>query len=530
MITVILIFLSMMTELACTPVKVEGLQLNTLNQKSFKIHDCMPKMNQSSRIIPPKPYCGRIPEATTPRETLAVTFWQPIVNLIKITATQCRSVSVTTDTRCNLFNQCTIIKQTVQVINADFEFCKRILEGSVKQLATTIKNCERQYNTPREVGSWWSTTSSWDRIFCLADLELNVDINLGLVTAPDGKPHTCQYDSGHCNIGHGGILFWSSRQRVTNMERCPYRKVSSEICIATAGSEALQSFLTVSCKSSKTRLHIRNATAGNLEHIESCNKITMMVKTEEGVIVSFNYSSADPSDLMKLKPTTVSIMNFYSLRRLTCTEGMGNTCQLKTEAPDSSSLRVKISSANDGICRSKFCKLNQYHVCSGKVKTCLDIGASSANISFFQIRAIQGSSVCISIYGAGNKQCIHQGAGFTKKASNSEISYSLVSEGQSFHTHFSFHGYTREDGLRCVRNEQIKLEDVSSYREAVHELRKQRADYTEYYVCMVTGTGAFEASAEVEDSPDKSDFVIRLTGKVDSGSFLEAQMGFMYNH
>ena len=79
-------------------------------------------------------------------------------------------------------------------------------------------------------------------------------------------------------------------------------------------------------------------------------------------------------------------------------------------------------------------------------------------------------------------------------------------------------------------NEQIKLEDVSSYR----ELRKQRADYTEYFVCMVTGTGAFEASAEVEDSPDKSDFVIRFTGKVDSGStsgsFLEAQMGFMYNH
>ena len=44
-------------------------------------------------------------------------------------------------------------------------------------------------------------------------------------------------------------------------------------------------------------------------------------------------SESDPSDTLNLTHDTGTIVKFDSLNRLTCSEGRGNICDLKKEAP-----------------------------------------------------------------------------------------------------------------------------------------------------------------------------------------------------
>ena len=95
-----------------------------------------------------------------------------------------------------------------------------------------------------------------DEVYCLSDVTINVDVNVGLITAPDGIEHNCQYDSGVCDLGDGGLMMWDVSDTLTKLERCPWLVQSHEICIASQGTKNLDTFLTLSCESSKTRMHI----------------------------------------------------------------------------------------------------------------------------------------------------------------------------------------------------------------------------------------------------------------------------------
>ena len=517
---------------------IEGLNIYEMGEKEWSLKDCMPKTKMTSRQIPSKPDCSAIPKASTQREPLVITFWKPVLTLKQVEAELCREVTVTTETYVTIWNQKKIQKTRVELSIPDPKQCARVRSGDIPQEPSSIPHCDEQYFKVTPLYSYFSHTTHTDKVYCLSKTEINVDIDVGLIMAPDGQRHQCKYDDGYCTMKEAGTLYWPVQKSITKLEHCPYIVHSHEVCTGNRGAEGGRSFLAVSCPSSKTRLHIGSGAAGKIrpKHIEQCQKVTMMVKTQEGLIVSFNYSSSDPSDLMNVENTPQSLLTFYSLKRLTCTEGKGNICTSKKEAPFASQNQT-ISGVNDDICYMGLCKLNPYHQCGGTIINCMEVGVEADQMTFQDLAGVQGEGgICVSIEKPpSNQVCVHKGDWFVKKPTSSKLLYNLVEESGAYHTGFSYRGYTRVDGVRCKRVGMVGLANTTSYRGAVDQLITTRSnDYTWYSICLKFGTGQWiEAAQTTEPSPDKSDFVLKWTGKRTSGamtgSYLESQLSFLYN-